>query len=96
MIALHRTNKAIAFGDYTTIENNNKSVFTFMRSYKNEKVLVVINLSDSVQFADISSGQDNLLVQNTDLIYRNKKPDNKSDILSFELKPYAIEVWSVH
>ena len=96
MIALHRTNKAIAFGDYTTIENNNKSVFTFMRSYKNEKVLVVINLSDSVQFADISPGQDNLLVQNTDLIYRNKKPDNKSDILSFELKPYAIEVWSVH
>ncbi|HEX5151305.1 MAG TPA: alpha-amylase family glycosyl hydrolase [Parafilimonas sp.] len=96
MIALHKTNKAIAYGDYVTIENNNKSVFTFMRSYKDEKVLVAINLSGSVQFADISPGQDKLLTRKMSSIYRNKEPENKSDVLSFELKPYAIEVWSAH
>jgi len=67
-----------------------------MRSYENKKVLIAINLSDSVQFANISPGQEKLISQKTGLIYRNKEPDNKSDVLSFELKPYAIEIWSAH
>ncbi len=49
MIALHKSNKAIAFGKYQTINNNNDSVLTFMRSYQDQKVLVVINLSGSTQ-----------------------------------------------
>jgi glycosidase len=95
MIALHKTNKAIAFGNYTTIENDNKDVFTFMRSYESEKVVVAINLSDATQLANISPGQAKLLIQKAKLLYRNIQPDNKNDILSFELKPYAIEVWEV-
>ncbi len=95
MIALHKTSKAIAFGNYTTIENDNKYVLTFMRSYENEKVVVAINLSDATQSANISPGQDKLLIQKTNLLYGNVKPDSKNSVLSYELKPYAIEVWEV-
>jgi glycosidase len=96
MIALHKSNKAIAYGDYTTIKNDNPFVLSFMRSFQGEKVLVVINLSDSTQVADISPGQGKFLAGTTDILFRSTKSDNKGDILSFKLKPYAIEIDKAH
>lgn len=92
MIALHKNNKAIAYGKYQTINNDNDSVLTSMRSYQNEKVFVAINLSGSTQHINIDSKIKSSVIK---LLYRNVKPDGKNNTVLSELKPYEIEVWNV-
>ena len=90
MIALHKSNKAIAYGNYQTINNDNDSVLTFMRVYQKEKVFVAINLSASTQHINIDSQIKASVIK---LLYRNMKPDGKNNMVLSELKPYEIEVW---
>ena len=56
MIALHKSNQAIAFGAYKTVDNDNVSVLTFMRSFEDKKVLVAVNLSSSNEVVNIIPG----------------------------------------
>jgi len=96
MITLHRSNQAIAFGSYKKVDNDNASVLTFMRSFQNKKVLVAVNLSSSNQVSNVisgSSGTGNFSSASLHLLYRSSEPNNKTQALSFDLKPYAIEVW---
>jgi alpha-amylase len=90
MIALHKSNKAIAYGSYTTIKNDNDSVLTFMRSYQDEKILVAINLSSSVKNLNINSQQNNFNAAKMKLLFGDIKINDKSNVA---LKPYDIEVW---
>ena len=59
MITLHKTNKAIGFGSYTTINNSSDSVLTFMRYYQNEKVIIAVNLSAAAKQVNINTRQNN-------------------------------------
>jgi len=96
MIAMHRTDKAIAFGSYATINNGSDSVLTFTRNYKDEEILIAINLSATAKAVNINVLQNDFKVSKLNLLEGEVSPLLKNDILSFELKPYAIEVWSVH
>ena len=96
MIALRKSNEAISLGSYKTIDNDNDSVLTFMRSYQNKKVLVVVNLSASMQSATIgrgASGIDNFAGSSLHLLYSSEDPNGKANVFSYDLKAYAIEVW---
>ncbi|MEP6465989.1 MAG: alpha-amylase family glycosyl hydrolase [Parafilimonas sp.] len=95
MIALHKNNKAIAYGKYQTINNNTDSVLTFMRSYQNEKVLVVINLSSSAQEIKMNLKENNFVVKQVKLLHGDVKPNANNNSLSFAVKPFDIEVWKV-
>jgi alpha-amylase len=96
VIALRKSNEAISLGAYKTIDNDNDSVLTFMRSFQNKKVLVVVNLSASIQSATIgpgASGIDNFADPSFRLLYRSESRIGKGRSFSYYLKPYAIEVW---
>ena len=49
MIHLKQSNAALAQGKYTNLSNNNSHIFSFIRTYKNEKLLVAVNLSNETQ-----------------------------------------------
>jgi glycosidase len=49
LIRLKQSNPALANGTHQNASNNNNKVFSFYRKYENEKVLVVVNLSDDKQ-----------------------------------------------
>ena len=95
MIALHKTNKTIAYGSYTTINNNADSVLTFLRTYKNEKVLVAVNLSSAPLHVTIDAGINNLVINSIKPLFGNSKTDNHQ-FISFELKPFDVTVWSIN
>jgi glycosidase len=95
MIALHKSNKAIAYGNYTTIQNNNDSVLSFMRSYQDQKVIAVINLSDLVQHVNIDPQHKQIKSSAMQLLYCNVSSHNKNNGTLAELKPYEIEIWNV-
>lgn len=86
-IQLKQSNAALATGDYENASNNNEKVISFYRYNDQQKVLVVINLSDEQQVVRLH--------QNV------KKPisllDNKTTFENeLSLKPYEITVWKVN
>ena len=49
-MTLRHTNEALLDGDYVAPERERQlSVYTYLRRYKNQAVLVVLNMSDSPQ-----------------------------------------------
>lgn len=86
-IQLKQSNAALATGNYENASNNNEKVISFYRYNDQQKVLVVINLSDKQQVVRLH--------QNV------KKPisllDNKTTFENeLSLKPYEITVWKVN
>jgi alpha-amylase len=83
LIQLRQSHSALSNGSYFPVENDNKNVFSFMRQYKNQQILVVANLSDTPQKTVFSQ----VFKQNTCLLGKNKLNDK-----SISLKPYEITV----
>ena len=86
-IQLKQSNAALATGNYENASNNNEKVISFYRYNDQQKVLVVINLSDKQQVVRLH--------QNV------KKPisllDNKTTFENeLSLQPYEITVWKVN
>ena len=95
MIALHKSNKAIAYGNYTTIANDNDSVLSFARTYQDQKVLIIINLSSAVKHVNVDPQNKQLRSSGMQILYRNVKSDGKDNSVLSKLTPYEIEVWNV-
>ncbi len=51
MLHLKQSKPALAIGNYANVNNNNSKVFSFLRTYNQQKVLVVVNLSKEQQNA---------------------------------------------
>lgn len=49
LIAIRKAYPALAFGSYQTVENNNDSVFTFLRSYGDKRMFLAVNLSGATE-----------------------------------------------
>jgi alpha-amylase len=86
LIQVRQNHAALSNGAYLNLENDNKNVFSFLRIYKNNKVLVVVNLSDTPQSP---------LFQQTFKNYAGLLGDNKTYQKGIALKPYEVAVWSV-
>ena len=86
LINLRQNNSAIAKGKYENAENENFYIYSFHRSFQAKKVLIAVNLNNSIQkttFLKPVKKQINLL-GNSKIIQN-----------SVELQPYEIAVWEV-
>ena len=86
IIQLKQSNLALAKGSYATAINDNNKVFSFYRTYKNTKVVVVVNLSNEIQKA--------LFEQD----YKTYVPlfgKNKVQQKTMQLSPYQVAVFEV-
>ena len=45
LLAMRHTKKALLEGSYTALNENDENVLSYIRSYKGENVLVVLNMS---------------------------------------------------
>ncbi len=53
LISARKKNKALGRGDFRLINSSNSKVFSFVRTWNDEKILVVINLSKYAQLTEI-------------------------------------------
>lgn len=83
---------ALALGDYVPITNTNENAISFLRVFENEKVLVVVNLSDERQSVYIEP-QMNLKLNNTRMLVGDESWNFKRGGRVTVLPPYAIAVW---
>lgn len=86
LIQLRQNNAALSNGQYVNVENDNKNVFSFLRIYGKNKVLVVVNLSDTLQKPLFQEGFE----QSIPLFGKNKMSEKTMD-----LKPYEVVVLAV-
>ena len=86
LIQLRQSHPALSNGQYLLVENDNKNVFSFLQMYGNNKVLVVVNLSDTLQKPLFQEGFKKYIP----LLGKNKISEKTMD-----LKPYEVAVWEV-
>jgi glycosidase len=49
LLALRHTNPALVDGDYVAVNQNDPNVYSYLRRYKGQAVLVVLNMSENPQ-----------------------------------------------
>ena len=86
MIQLKQSNPALAIGSYSNVLNNNNNVYSFLRTYKNSKVLVVVNLTNEAQNSMFEQDYSKAVS-----IYGNTKFENKN----LQLAPYQTLVFKI-
>jgi glycosidase len=86
LIKLRQSNLALAKGNYSNAVNDNFHVYSFYRTFQSKKVLVAVNLSNSVQKATFTKP----IKKQVNLLGQAKIIQN-----SVELQPYEVVVWEV-
>jgi oligo-1,6-glucosidase len=88
LIQLRKENPIIVYGDYTLLDEENEKVYSYLRTYNNQKLLVVTNFSaEELEYvipAEFTGGE--LLIGNY--------PDVKSKVeKKIQLRPYEAVVY---
>ena len=85
LINLRQSNSALAFGKYELAKNKNQNVFSFYRIFKNNKVLVAVNLSNQFQKVVLATNG-----KKFNIIYGKNYLNNTSQ--QFGLKAFEVMV----
>ncbi len=83
---------ALALGSYSTILSSGDEVISFLRTEGNERVIVVINLSDKRQSITFDYGL-TLKLDNLKPLMGNAQTNFKKGGRNVILEPYAVQVW---
>ncbi|MEY4904298.1 MAG: hypothetical protein RLZZ292_2113, partial [Bacteroidota bacterium] len=86
LLQLRKNSLPIAKGNYENAENDNFYIYSFYRIYQSKKVLVAVNLSNSIQKTSFSKP----IKTTKNLLGTSKIKKNTS-----ELQPYEVVVWEV-
>lgn len=92
MVRLRKLHPALALGTYEQVPNSNDMVVSFTRTYAEEKVLVIINLSDEEQYTRLQD--DNLLkLGRMKLAFGTPNVAFVPGARGLNLTPYCVQVW---
>ncbi|WP_223067813.1 glycoside hydrolase family 13 protein [Paenibacillus caui] len=90
LIQLRKQHDVIVYGDYILLGEEDEQVYAYLRSLKNDRLLVVLNFFEApAEFTlppDISYADPKLLISNYDV-------EADSDIRHLELRPYEARVY---
>ena len=88
LIKMRKRFKAFGRGKITFLESENTKALAFVRSYKKEKILVVINLSRYAQAASVEMQSIKDLIP-VEVFSQNKFPKIGTEPYAFTLSPYG-------
>ncbi|MBT2161697.1 glycoside hydrolase family 13 protein [Zobellia barbeyronii] len=91
MVKVRKNHLALVYGDYRLLLADNEQVYAYLRTWEDERFLVLLNFStkrNSVTIDEIHFDKAHLIISNDDA--ENNKTDN-----SFELTPYQAVIYKV-
>lgn len=94
LIEVRKNYPTISRGDFVEVKTNKSEIFSYLRTGKYDKILMLNNLSDSkvfaeVNIADLGLGNEQSEIKMTELIFREEKIFQIEDKkLIVKLKPY--------
>jgi glycosidase len=95
MIDIRKNNPVISEGIYETLVNTNDSVFSFRRYDSENEIIVVLNLSNSIQNADINYHGFNPGKKNIRILDGSSVPVSFQDKIKTFLPPFGIAVYQL-
>ena len=92
LLALRHTNKALLDGDYVALNENDTNVYTYLRRYKNQAVLVVLNMSDSPQKVSLDASSQGFATKQAKTLLATNKAGATQTLAGVELAPWTVYV----
>jgi len=90
VLALRHTNKALLDGDYVAVNPSDSNVFSYLRRYKNEAVLVVLNMSPNAQTVSFDLSKQGFAAKQAKTLLATNKADGTQELSSVALEPYTV------
>jgi len=95
IIALRENNEAFVSGTYQALQNNNDSIYSFLRSTNRQTVVVVINLSGSKQNVSINFGNAKGTGKKWKKLFGDQAATISEGSATISLPAYGIQVWEI-
>ena len=92
LIKLRKENSIIVYGEYEEILRESESIFAYVRSFENEKLLVILNFYEpEIEFVLPEA----INFNSKELLISNYKVDENEDIKNIKLRPYEARVYKL-
>ena len=92
VLSLRHTNKALLDGDYVALNESDPNVYTYLRRYKNQAVLVVLNMSDSPQKVSVDGSPQGFGTKQAKTLVATNKAGATQSLSGIELAPWSVYV----
>ena len=89
LLTLRHTNKELLEGNYVALNENNPSVLSYMRSYKGQNVLVVLNMSGVDQKVNLDLASKGLHAKSVKTVLSSFTAPSKVDPASISIEPFG-------
>ncbi|SHG99729.1 glycoside hydrolase family 13 protein [Tepidibacter thalassicus] len=91
MIRIRKENEIFTYGKYDLILENDEQIYAYIRTFDNQKAVVICNLTDREALYDY----DNFKLKYNGLLLSNYTVGYHDDITKFVLKAYEARVYSI-
>ena len=96
LLALRHQNQALLDGEYVPLDEEDKTVLSYLRRYQGKAVLVVLNMSGSVQKRSFSLTRQGFPAsQATTLLTTLKTRPRELPLTSITLEPFAVYIGTI-
>jgi len=96
LLALRHQNRALLDGDYVALNENDANVLSYLRRYKNEAVLVVLNMSAQPQEVSFDLAAQGFAAKSAHTLLSTMAPGSKENALShLSLEPFSVYIGTV-
>ena len=95
MIDIRKNNPVISEGKFETLVNTNDSVFSFRRYNEKNEIIVIVNLSDVAQIAEVSNLGYNPELKNHRLLVGDTIPLSMDSKFTVHLTAYGVQIFQL-
>ena len=96
LLALRHQNRALLDGDYIALNENDANVLSYLRRYKSEAVLVVLNMSAQPQQVSFDLTAQGFATKTARTLLTTMNPEPKEGALShMVLDPFSVYIGAV-
>jgi alpha-glucosidase len=95
LLALRHTNKALLDGDYVALNQNDANVYSYLRRYKGQAVLVVLNMSENPQNVSFNLSKQGFSASEAKTLLSTINSGTTQKLSGVSLPPYTVYIGEV-
>jgi alpha-glucosidase len=95
LLALRHQNRALLDGDYVALNENDPNVLSYLRRYRNEAVLVVLNMSSQPQDVSFDLAPQGFSAKSAGTLLTTMAPSKAGSLSHLSLEPFAVYIGAV-
>ncbi len=96
LLALRHTNKALLDGDYVALNTADANVYSYLRRYKGQAVLVVLNMSESPQNVSFNLSKQGFNAGEAKTLLSTMNGGETQKLSGVSLPPYTVYIGEVN